>query len=96
MDCLSHDFDNNPAPGDALDSRFIRPYALAWFFEWLPVAAGDQLALHALYERAQRSVFTLTMRVTANRETAEELTIDVLHDVWRRAARYDVIIEVNT
>jgi RNA polymerase sigma-70 factor, ECF subfamily len=29
------------------------------------------------------------MRITANRETAEELTIDVFHDIWRRAARYD-------
>ena len=27
--------------------------------------------------------------MTANRETAEELTIDVFHDVWRRASRYD-------
>jgi RNA polymerase sigma-70 factor, ECF subfamily len=53
------------------------------------VAAGDQLALHALYERAHRPVFTLVMRITANRETAEELTIDVFHDVWQRAARYD-------
>jgi RNA polymerase sigma-70 factor, ECF subfamily len=53
------------------------------------VAAGDQFALHALYERAHRMVFTLTMRITANRETAEELTIDVFHDVWRRASRYD-------
>jgi RNA polymerase sigma-70 factor (ECF subfamily) len=34
-------------------------------------------------------VFTLTMRITANRETAEELTIDVFHDVWRRASLYD-------
>ena len=53
------------------------------------IAAGDQLALHALYERAHRVVFTLIMRITANREIAEELTIDVFHDVWRRAARYD-------
>ena len=53
------------------------------------IAAGDQLALHALYERAHRPVFTLIMRITANRETAEELTIDVFHDVWRRAAGYD-------
>jgi RNA polymerase sigma-70 factor (ECF subfamily) len=53
------------------------------------IAAGDELALHALYERAHRIVFTLTMRITANRETAEELTIDVFHDVWRRASRYD-------
>jgi RNA polymerase sigma-70 factor (ECF subfamily) len=53
------------------------------------IAAGDQLALHALYERAHRPVFTLIMRITANRETTEELTIDVFHDVWRRAAQYD-------
>jgi RNA polymerase sigma-70 factor (ECF subfamily) len=53
------------------------------------IATGDQGALHALYERAHRIVFTLTMRITANRETAEELTIDVFHDVWRRASSYD-------
>src|SRR5206468_6617032 len=53
------------------------------------MAAGDQLALHALYERAHHIVFTLVMRITANRETAEELTIDVFHDIWRRAARYN-------
>jgi RNA polymerase sigma-70 factor (ECF subfamily) len=53
------------------------------------IAAGDQLALHALYEMAHRLVFTLIMRITASRETAEELTIDVFHDVWRRAPHYD-------
>ena len=53
------------------------------------IAAGDQLALHALYERAHRVVFTLIMRITTNRETAEELTVDVFYDVWRRASRYD-------
>src|SRR5688572_7119174 len=53
------------------------------------IAAGDQLALHALYDRAHRIVFTLVVRLTANRETAEELTIDVFHDIWRRAALYD-------
>jgi RNA polymerase sigma-70 factor, ECF subfamily len=53
------------------------------------IAAGDQLALHALYEMAHRSVFTLIIRIMANRETAEELTVDVFHDVWRHASRYD-------
>jgi RNA polymerase sigma-70 factor (ECF subfamily) len=52
------------------------------------VSAGDQVALHALYERAHRAVFTLIMRITANRETAEEVTLDVFHDVWRHASRY--------
>jgi RNA polymerase sigma-70 factor (ECF subfamily) len=53
------------------------------------VAAGDQLALHALYERTHRLVFTLIVRIMASRETAEELTLDVFYDVWRRASRYD-------
>jgi RNA polymerase sigma-70 factor (ECF subfamily) len=61
--------------------------------EWVAlvrsVAAGDQGALHALYERAHRVVFTLSMRITVNRETAEEVTLDVFHDVWRRASSYD-------
>jgi RNA polymerase sigma-70 factor (ECF subfamily) len=53
------------------------------------IAAGDQLALHALYDRAHRPVFTLAMRITNNRQTAEELTMDVFHDVWRNASGYD-------
>jgi RNA polymerase sigma-70 factor, ECF subfamily len=53
------------------------------------IAAGDQRALHALYERTHRLVFTLIVRITNNRETAEELTLDVFHDVWRRASTYD-------
>src|SRR5258708_30241694 len=53
------------------------------------IAAGDQLALHSLYEQTHRIVFTLIVRMTNNRETAEELTLDVFHDVWRRASAYD-------
>ena len=34
-------------------------------------------------------MFTLIVRITNNRETAEELTLDVFHDVWRRASTYD-------
>jgi RNA polymerase sigma-70 factor (ECF subfamily) len=61
--------------------------------EWVAliqaIASGDQLALRALYERTHRLVFTLTLRITNSRETAEELTLDVFHDVWRRASSYD-------
>lgn len=53
------------------------------------IAEGDQRALRALYARTHRIVFTLIMRITRNRQTAEELTLDVFHDVWRRASRYD-------
>src|SRR5207244_2369827 len=61
----------------------------AWVGLVQSIAVGDQRALHALYERTHRVVFTLIMRITSNRETAEELTLDVFHDVWRRASRYD-------
>ena len=61
--------------------------------EWVglvqSIAAGDQYALRALYERTHRLVFTLIVRITNNRETAEELTLDVFHDVWQRASKYD-------
>src|SRR5215813_2457865 len=60
-----------------------------WMILVRSIAGGDELALHALYERAHRIVFTLIMRITANVETAEELTLDVFHDIWRRASRYD-------
>src|SRR6185369_17809219 len=53
------------------------------------IAAGDQRALHTLYERMHRVVFTLSVRITNDRATAEELTLDVFHDVWRRASSYD-------
>ncbi len=61
--------------------------------EWLQlvraVARGDQHALYFLYERTHRIVFTLVVRITMNRETAEEVTLDVFYQVWRRASSYD-------
>jgi len=76
--------------GDVLYAKSKAPVSEeGWAALVQSIAAGDQLALHALYERAHRVVFTLIMRITANRETAEELTVDVFHDVWRRASRYD-------
>ncbi|HZR30932.1 MAG TPA: sigma-70 family RNA polymerase sigma factor [Terriglobales bacterium] len=61
--------------------------------EWLQlvraVAGGDQRALYSLYEQTHRIVFTLIVRIIMNRETAEEVTLDVFYDVWRRASSYD-------
>jgi DNA-directed RNA polymerase specialized sigma24 family protein len=61
--------------------------------EWVSlvraVARGDQAALHALYDRTHRPVFTVIMRLRPDRETAEELTLDVFVDLWRRALAYD-------
>jgi len=53
------------------------------------IGAGDQLALRALFDRMHRVVFTLMMRLTDDREAAEALTLDVFHDVWRRASTFD-------
>jgi RNA polymerase sigma-70 factor (ECF subfamily) len=81
------------APGTLGEVLYAKPAkALVLEAEWVAlvrsVAAGDQRALHALYERAHRVVFTLIVRITANQETAEEVTLDVFHDVWRRAPDY--------
>src|SRR5204863_8403211 len=83
--------DKTPATlGDVLYAKSKAPVPEQdWATLVQSIAAGDQLALHALYERAHCIVFTLIMRITANRETAAELTIDVFHDVWRRASGYD-------
>jgi RNA polymerase sigma-70 factor (ECF subfamily) len=76
--------------GDVLYARSAAPVAEQdWARLVQAVAAGDQSALHALYDRAHRLVFTLSLRITSSREIAEELTVDVFHDVWRRAAQYN-------
>jgi RNA polymerase sigma-70 factor, ECF subfamily len=56
------------------------------------VAQGDQLALRTLYERMDRLVFTLALRITGSRETADEVTVDVFFQVWQRAGTYDPAI----
>ena len=81
------------SPGTLADVLYAKPKALVSEDEWAKlvrsIAVGDQLALHALYEMAHRMVFTLIMRLTADRETAEELTIDVFQGICQRALLYD-------
>ncbi len=61
--------------------------------EWVAlvraVAAGDQQAVHALYDRASRAVYTFIAAMTGNRTIAEELTLEVFCAVWRKASTYD-------
>jgi RNA polymerase sigma-70 factor, ECF subfamily len=61
----------------------------AWVSLVQTIAAGDHGALRNLYERTHRLVFTLAMRINGNRESAEEVTLDVFRDVWLRSAQYD-------
>ena len=53
------------------------------------VAAGDQRALRQLFERTHRLVFSLIAKITHSRETADDLTVDVFQDIWRKAPAYD-------
>jgi RNA polymerase sigma-70 factor (ECF subfamily) len=90
----SADVPTEPLPATLGDVLYANPSQTpASEREWTElvraVASGDQVALHALYERTHRLVFTLVMRISGDRESAEELTLDVFHEVWRRAARYD-------
>ena len=77
--------------GDVLRARGNRTATSEeqWVNMVRSIAAGDQLALHSLYEQTHRIVFTLMVRITRSREAAEELTVDVFHDVWRKASTYD-------
>ena len=82
-----------PAPilGDLLYADTSKPVVSEadWIRLVQAIARGDEQALRGLFERTYRLVFTVAMRITHNRETAEEVTLDVFHDVWRRAATYD-------
>jgi len=77
--------------GDLLyGDRAVSPVAES---EWVgmvrAIALGDQGAFRTVYERTHRIVFTLMFRITHSHATAEELTVDVFHEVWRRASQYD-------
>ena len=77
--------------GDVLYPDMARAVVLEadWVALVRSIAGGDQRAFQALYQQTHRIVFTLIMRIVGNRETAEEVTLDVFHDVWRRASSYD-------
>jgi RNA polymerase sigma-70 factor (ECF subfamily) len=79
--------------GDILyaDKNKLRVSEHEWVELVRAIAANDQAALHTLYHQTYRIVFTLILRITSNRETAEEVTIDVFHDVWRKASSYDPV-----
>lgn len=74
--------------GDVLYAGRTPPSEQGWVGLVHRVAGGDQFALHALYARAHRPVFTLAVRILRNGEAAAELTLDVFHEVWRHAWRY--------
>jgi RNA polymerase sigma-70 factor (ECF subfamily) len=66
-----------------------RPSEEEWRSLISAIGSGDQRALQNLFQRAHRIAFTLTLRIVNSRESAEELTVDTFHEVWRRASGYD-------
>lgn len=53
------------------------------------VAAGDAAALGTLYDRTNRLVYGLALRILGETADAEEVTLDVYTQVWKQADRFD-------
>ncbi len=88
-----NDRDNAPPRvlGSVVYGRNSEPVVLET--EWVELVSaigrGDQVALRELYDRTSGPVFTVIFRILKDRQSAEEITLDVYHDVWRRASTYD-------
>ena len=76
--------------GDVLynDKAIPQEPEQAWAGLVRAVAGRDAQALHALYERSSRVVYTLALRITGSPDAAETVTLEVFHDVWTGAASY--------
>lgn len=55
------------------------------------MAAGDQDALAALYDRHRSVIFSLILRILRDRAEAEEVLTDVFFQAWRGAAGFDAL-----
>jgi len=53
------------------------------------VARGDEDAFDAVYDQVAASVFGIVRRVVRDPAQSEEVTQDVLLEVWRNAAKFD-------
>ena len=75
---------DRPEPGD------VRPVAPADLAARLRlVARGDAGAFDAVYDLLAASVFGVVRRVVRDQAQSEEVTQDVLLEVWRNAASFD-------
>ena len=55
------------------------------------MAAGEQDALSALYDRHRSLVFSLILRIQRDRAESEEVLTDVFFQAWRGAAGFDAL-----
>lgn len=52
------------------------------------IAQSQEQALTQLYDRYNRLVFSLALAIVNDRDTAEEITLDVFMRVWQKAGTY--------
>src|SRR5688572_32688803 len=55
----------------------------------LRVSAHDEDALSRFYELTKRRVFGIALMIAGDAQAADEATLDVYTQVWRRAATFD-------
>ena len=60
------------------------------------IAAGDKLAMRALFSRHQTRVFRFLCGILRDQSLAEDVVTDVFIDVWRQAARFEGRSSVST
>jgi RNA polymerase sigma-70 factor (ECF subfamily) len=53
------------------------------------IAQGNESALRTLYDHTSRLIYGLALRILADVSKAEEITIEVYMQVWRKAIDYD-------
>jgi RNA polymerase sigma-70 factor (ECF subfamily) len=70
--------DNEPTPAEASVDDLVRD-----------VARGDGPAFEELYDRVANTVFGVVRRVLRDPAQSEEVTQEVLVEVWRTATRFD-------
>lgn len=52
------------------------------------IARQEQAALSQLYDRYARVLYALALKILGTAEEAEEVVLDVFHQVWRTASSY--------
>ncbi len=53
------------------------------------IAAGDKLAMHALFAKHRTPIYRWLLRFVSNETLAEDLLSEVFLDVWRQAGRFE-------
>src|ERR1700684_2395046 len=74
-----------PGPGPHPPQR--RDQDLDWLVRH--VARGDEAAFEAVYDQLSRPVYGLIRKVLRDPAQSEEVTQEVMLEVWRTASRFD-------